>query len=159
MSGDGIAPYRFVVPRDWCDYNRHLNDGYFLVAFSTAADVVLEAVGLGAGYRACGEFSAYTVDAHVRYRKEGKAGDALAIEQEILDYDARRLLVAQEMKRGAELLAACECLYVHVDTRGPKAAPFPPEIFRRIAALKAACDARAGISPAPVPGALLQARR
>jgi acyl-CoA thioesterase FadM len=125
--------YAFVVPPQWCDYNRHFSDGYYLVAFSTAADVVLEAVGLGAQYRARGDLSAYTVEAHVHYLQEAKAGDALWVAQAVCAHDAKRLRVYQEMRRGDALLATCECLYLHVDTRVPKVVPFPPEVSERIA--------------------------
>lgn len=133
-----LAPYRFVVPTDWCDYNRHFSDGYYLVAFSNASDAVLDAVGLGAAYRARGAFSAYTVEARLRYLREGKAGDELAITQLVRDSDTKRMWVYQEMRRGDELLATCECTHLHVDVRVPKAAPFPPEILELIARFRAA---------------------
>jgi len=155
MSQALVAPsYGFTVPPSWCDYNRHFSDGYYLVAFSTAADLALEAAGLGPSYRAKGDFSAYTVEAQVRYLREAKAGDALLVEQAVLDYDPKRLLLLQHMKRDSSLLATCECLYLHVDTRLPKAAPFPAEVLGRIARLQA-CGPAAGEAP----GARIRARR
>jgi acyl-CoA thioester hydrolase len=142
-SAMSVAPYRFVVPDAWCDYNRHFSDGCFLLAFSTAADGVLQAAGLGAPYRARSGCSVYTVEAAVRYHREGKAGDALEIRQGVRAHDDKRLWAWQEMFRGEDLLAGCECLYLHVDATGPKVVPFPAEVVARIAALEAAAPAPA----------------
>jgi acyl-CoA thioesterase FadM len=129
-----LAPYHLVVPPQWCDYNEHFSDGYYLVAFSNAAEVALEAVGLGAAYRAQGDYSAYTVEAQVRYLREAKAGDALVIHHAVQGIDAKRLVLRHAMHRGTTLLATCRFVYVHVDTRVPRSAPFPEAIQARIAA-------------------------
>jgi acyl-CoA thioester hydrolase len=128
-----LPPYAFVVPPAWCDYNEHFSDGYYLVAFSTAAENALEALGLGARYRALGQFSAYTVEAQVRYLREGKAGDALTISQAVQAHDAKRFWLRQHMHRGETPLATCTFVYLHVDTTVPKAAPFPAAVLERIA--------------------------
>ncbi len=132
-----LAPFTFVVPAAWCDYNEHFSDGYYLVAFSNAAETALEAVGLGAQYRARGHFSAYTVESQVRYLREAKAGQTLTIVQAVDDFDAKRLWLRQQMFHGAELLATGTFIYLHVDTRVPRAAPFPPAIAQRLQLLKA----------------------
>jgi acyl-CoA thioesterase FadM len=129
-----FAPYAFTVPAIWCDYNEHFSDGYYLVAFSTAAEVALAALGLGARYRALGHFSAYTVESTVRYLREGKAGDSLVIQQRVQAHDAKRIWLRQEMFRGATQLASCTFVYLHVDTAVPRAAPFPPAVLERLAA-------------------------
>jgi acyl-CoA thioester hydrolase len=129
-----LPPYSFVVPPAWCDYNEHFSDGYYLVAFSTAAEHALEAVGLGARYRAQGHFSAYTVESQVRYLREGKAGDTLTIRHAVQNHDARRFWLRQQMHRGETLLATCTFVYLHVDTSVPRAAPFPDAVLERLAA-------------------------
>ncbi len=139
MSADegALPPYSFVLPAQWCDYNEHFSDGYYLVAFSAAADIVLDAVGLGARYRAQGHFSAYTVESQVRYLREAKAGQALTITHALGDFDDKRLWLQHEMHRGDTLLATCTFVYLHVDTSVPKAAPFPAAILERMRAIKA----------------------
>lgn len=130
-----LPPFTVVVPDAWCDYNRHFSDGYYAVAFSGAADVVLDAAGLGARYRAAGHHSAYTIEAHIHYLREGKAGDRLVIRNAVQRFDAKRLWMRHEMSRGETLLATCEFLYLHVDVRVPRAAPFPPAVLERLRAL------------------------
>lgn len=153
-SQPALPPYRFAVPAHWCDYNHHFNDGYYLVAFSVAADIVLEAVGLGPRYRSEGHFSAYTVEAHIRYLREAKLGDELTITHAVQRFDAKRLWLYHKMCRADTVLATCEFVSLHVDARVPKAAPFPPPVLERIARLKqiaggeaapsAACEKPAG---------------
>ena len=130
----GLVSYEFVLQPAWCDYNEHFSDGYYLVAFSAAADLALDALGLGARYAAQGNFSVYTVESQVRYLREAKAGDALQIRQWLLKHDAKRIWLQQEMLRGDTVVANCNFVYLHVDTIMPRAAPFPPAIAQRIAA-------------------------
>lgn len=134
MTAPGLPARRFVVPAAWCDYNEHFSDGYFLVAFSNASEDALDALGLGARYRAQGHFSAYTVESQVRYLREGKAGDELTITQSVQAHDARRLWLHQKMLRGDTLLATCVFVHLHVDTSVPRAAPFPATVLERLAA-------------------------
>jgi len=129
----GLEPYEFVLQPAWCDYNEHFSDGYYLVAFSMAAERALDALGLGARYRAQGHFSVYTVESQVRYLREAKAGDALLIRQWLLKHDLKRLWLQQEMLRGHTLVASCTFVYLHVDTSIPRAAPFPTAILHRMA--------------------------
>ena len=144
MSGTtgALAPYRFVLPAAWCDYNEHFSDGYYLVAFSSAAEIALDAVGLGAHYRAQGHFSAYTVESQVRYLREAKAGQTLTIRHALGDFDAKRLWLHHEMFRDDTLLATCTFVYLHVDTSVPRAAPFPAAVVERMRALKAQAQAK-----------------
>jgi acyl-CoA thioesterase FadM len=152
MSAPELPPFEFVVPPAWCDYNRHFSDGYYLVAFSNASENALEALGLGARYRAQGHFSAYTVESQVRYLREGKAGDALTITHTVQAHDARRFWLHQRMLRGDTLLATCVFVYLHVDTTVPRAAPFPPAVLERLAAHTVAGAAPPGTMPAaPAP--------
>lgn len=146
-----LAPYAFVVPADWCDYNQHFSDGHYLVAFSAASERALEAVGLGAGYRAQGHFSAYTVESRVRYLREAKAGQTLQIVQRVVRHDAKRMWLEQEMRRDAERVATCEVVYLHVDTSVPRAAPFPPAVLAAISARCAADTGAAACAGEPAP--------
>jgi acyl-CoA thioesterase FadM len=149
VAASPLPPVHLVVPPQWCDYNAHFSDGYYLVAFSNAAETALEAVGLGAAYRAQGDYSAYTVEAQVRYLREAKAGDALVIRHAVEAVDDKRLRLHHEMHRGSTLLATCRFVYVHVDTRGPRSAPFPAAIRARIAAVSAAGDTSLPAAGAP----------
>ena len=131
-----IDNYTFDVPADWCDYNQHFSDGYYLLPFSTTLDIVLDAAGLGASYRNAGDYSTYTVESRIRYLREAKADDKLTIFSTIKDGDTKRLFTYHEMKRGDELIATCDFVCLHVDVRIPKTAPVPQTVYDTIQKLK-----------------------
>lgn len=125
-----IPTHEFCVPKDWCDYNEHFSDCYYLIPFSVGLDHVLDWAGLGARYR--GDYSTYTVESGIRYLHEAKEGDRLTVTSAIADCDAKRLFTKHAMKRGGQLIATCHFVCLHVDVRIPKAAPFPLEIANRL---------------------------
>ncbi len=135
MSPDmgDLPEHVFVVPQAWCDYNRHFSDGYYLVAFSSAADTALDAIGLGAAYRAQGDFSAYSVEAHLRYLREAMAGETLAVRHVVRLVNGKCFRLQQEMRRDDTVVATCEFVYLHVDTRVPRAAELPDQVRAAIA--------------------------
>ena len=46
-----IRCWRATVPTDWIDYNNHLTEGYYGVAFGYSGDMLLEELGFDATYR------------------------------------------------------------------------------------------------------------
>ncbi len=135
MDNDtGMKNHHFSVPAAWCDYNEHFSDCFYLIPFSAGLDHVLDGVGLGQQYR--GDFSTYTVESHIRYLREAKENDQLTVVSTIRDADSKRLFTRHEMLRGAEIIATCEFVCLHVDVRIPKSTPFPDVIFSNIQRLK-----------------------
>jgi acyl-CoA thioesterase FadM len=127
------SPYVFSVPQAWCDYNNHFSDGYYMVAFGHATDAFFRHVGLGHAYRKTSrDYSTYTVEAHVRYLKEARAGDILQIHHYVRDITPKRLCLLHEMRMEEALIATVEFTFVHVDVRVPKSTPFPPDILARL---------------------------
>ena len=126
--------HHFSVPSEWCDYNEHFSDCYYLIPFSRGLDIVLDSVGLGPNYR--GACSTYTVESHIRYLREAKEGDQLTVVSIIRDGDIKRLFTSHTMRRGDEIIATCEFVCLHVDVRIPKSTPFPDSIICNIQRLK-----------------------
>lgn len=124
----------------WLDYNGHLRDAYYLLLFSLATDALMEHIGLDAPQRAHSERTIYTLEAHVRYLREVRGEALLSVHTQVVAHDAKRLHVVQWMREnGAEAESACcEQMLLHVDTRGPRAAPFGPTVWQRVQALAAA---------------------
>ncbi len=144
MNADAsLAPYRDSVRAEWVDYNGHLRDAYYLLVFSFAADALIAHIGLDDAARRARRRSIYTLEAHLNYLHEVRAGTPLRVETRVVGHDAKRLHVYFEMfaDGAVELVAACEQMLLHVDTDGPKAAPFDPDVAARVRALGDA-DAR-----------------
>ncbi|QGZ64174.1 thioesterase family protein [Paraburkholderia acidisoli] len=140
--------YRDTVRADWVDYNGHLRDAYYMLIYSFATDALLDAIGLDAAAREARGRSMYTLEAHLNYLREVKAGARLRVEMRVLEHDAKRVRVYLEMYAegdvavdGAAPVAASEQLLLHVDRAGPRAAPFDADVLARVAALREASSA------------------
>lgn len=148
MSGL-LALHRESVPAAWVDYNGHLNDGFYMVIFSHATDALMDHLGLDASRRRRNRISLFTLEAHINYQREVKEGALARVKTRILGHDAKRLhifhwLHADDSESPDEAAATNEQILLHVDMRGPKAAPFPQDILARIAAI---AEGQAGSPP------------
>lgn len=141
MTRDAPLPiYRDSVRPEWVDYNGHLRDAYYLLIFSFATDALLDYIGLDAAVRKARRRSVYTLEAHLNYLHETKEGAQVRIEARLIAHDEKRLHLYLEMFADAapEPVAACEQMLLHVDTRGPRAIAFDPDVGARVEALGAA---------------------
>ena len=77
MTEKPLTIWKTVIPENWIDYNSHMTEGYYGVAFADASDEFLIHVGFDANYRStCGTF--YTVEAQIRFLEELKEGSSAA---------------------------------------------------------------------------------
>lgn len=129
-----MVPYACDVSPDWTDYNGHMNDACYGIVFSRAIDVLIDAVGLDAAYRAKTKGTIYTVEDHRWYLNEVKEGDALRVETHVLDADAKRLHIWQSLLHGDLQVAACETMLLHISQAGdtPKTAPMPDTALAKV---------------------------
>jgi len=123
------------VQSAWLDHYGHLNEAYYLVAFSNATWPVQEHFGIGKDYFDRTGGALYTVETHLRYLNEVRAPATLNIESMIFGVDAKRLWLAHVMKVNDLECATFECVLLHVDTKAGRTAPMPIEVW---AALKEA---------------------
>jgi acyl-CoA thioester hydrolase len=128
-----------VLP-EWIDYNGHVMDGYYLVAFSDATEAVLAALGFGPEYRDTTGRTIYTVEAHLTYRREVSLETKLSFATQVLDVDAKRIHVVHDMLDAdtGERLATAEEMFIHVDQASGKVEPMPAEQAARVAEMAAA---------------------
>ncbi|MBB4002262.1 MAG: thioesterase family protein [Aurantimonas endophytica] len=137
------APFRsdlMALEPEWIDYNGHLNLAYYHVLFDRGIDGLFDAVGLGEAYRASRGMTTYSVETHVCYLREVPPGSLVRVTAQIVGLDAKRLHVFQEMfHEDGWRAATLEGLSLSIDQRGdrPRAAPFPDDVYQRIAAMAA----------------------
>ncbi|SIS72737.1 thioesterase family protein [Neptunomonas antarctica] len=126
------------VPENYCDYNGHLNEGYYLVMLSHATDTVLDVAGLDQEGRDAHKFSAFTVQNNLRYLKEVRQGQKVVAHSQLLSSDKKRLRIWHELRNeeGTETLAAIECLLVGVDMQTRHSAAWPEQIRQTIQSLQ-----------------------
>lgn len=130
-----IPPTAVAIEDSWIDYNGHLSEGYFVLAFSRAIDDMLDHVGLGEVYRSATNCALFTVEAHIRYRNQVRAGTTVDIRNRIYAVDAKRLRSVHEMYVGDTLCATEEVTGLHVDRTVNKVIAFPSELRATLAAL------------------------
>jgi carnitine 3-dehydrogenase len=137
--------HRTTVPPDWVDYNGHMSESCYLLAFGDSADAFFRFVGVDEDYRAGGH-SLFTVQTHLHHRSEASLGDPLRLSLRVLDHDDRRLHLYHEMHvadagadgRRDRLVAAAEQLLVHVDIAAGRSAPMPPDLLDHVSAVRLA---------------------
>lgn len=159
LAGGG-APARMletVVRPEWIDYNGHMTDSRYLQVFGDATDALFRWAGVDAGYRKSGR-AMYTLESHVTHVAEAKALEPLYVTTQMLELDAKRVRIHHSLhrRRDEALIATARQLYVHVDTRAGRAAPFEPAVHARLervriahAGLPAPADRASATAPSP----------
>jgi acyl-CoA thioester hydrolase len=129
-----ITSWQGVVEHAWVDYNGHMNDAYYMVAFSYATDGLMALVGLDAAGRAATGHTMYTLEIHLNYVQEVHEGVAIEVRTQILGVDAKRVHLFHTLHRQDDgvLLATNEQMLANIDASnaetGPKTAPFSPVV-------------------------------
>lgn len=125
------------VPQDWVDYNNHMNEAYYLRAFSDAADQMLDWAGMDAESVAAGA-SIFTVETHIRHLGEVNIGDAIRVTTRVVEGGGKKLHLWHEMSVGDVLCATGEQLLLHMDLNARRSAAPPEKVAAWLAAAKAA---------------------
>ncbi len=140
------APFRsgaLTVLPEWIDFNGHLNMAYYSVLMDQCADQAYPLLGFGPDYRDRTGCTTYVAEFHICYLRELHEGDRVYCTFQLLDYDAKRFHLYQELWHEDGWRAATgEALTLHVDQTGPHVAAMPEEIQSRLAAMK---EAHAGL--------------
>jgi carnitine 3-dehydrogenase len=142
VQGEPMRVGERIVPTEWVDYNGHTNDSRYLQLSSEGVDAFLRFIGVDEAYLASGR-SYYTVESHVRYLAQSRAGDHVSVDLLLLDHDEKRLHVFTSVRRrddsGAEVeVATAEHMLLHVDTVAERAAPAEPPVLEVLASVAAA---------------------
>jgi carnitine 3-dehydrogenase len=135
------------VPTDWVDYNGHMNDSRYMQLSSEAGDKFLRLIGLDQAYLESGH-SVFTVESHVNYLAQAKAGDHLYVTVQLLSHDDKRLRLFTAMRRSDDdsLVATAEHMMLHVDTATDKVSPAGADMLSKLADIAAHHD----LLPSPV---------
>jgi acyl-CoA thioester hydrolase len=135
VNPSGLSTGGRVVPPEWIDYNGHMMDAYYFMAFTEATEAFLDHVGLGAAYRSRTGSGIYTAESHLCFLSSVTSGATLAYHTQLLGQDAKRLHVFHRMIRAGSVAATCELMFLHVSNG--RVAPMPPEPAAAVAAVAA----------------------
>jgi len=117
------------VPQEWIDYNGHMMDAYYFMAFTEATEAFLDHVGLGAAYRARTGSGIYTVESHLCFLSSVTSGATLAYRTQLLGHDEKRMHVFHQMTSAGNL-AASETTSTWFNLRGLRR--IPPSIVTKL---------------------------
>ena len=136
-SIDLSAPIRTLersVPPDWVDYNGHTNDSRYMELSSQGGDRFLRLIGLDLEYLESGR-SYFTVESHVNYVAQSRAGDQVYVTVQLLSHDPKRLHIftTMNLRDDDSTIATAEHMMLHVDSHAGKASPASDEILRKLA--------------------------
>lgn len=129
---DPLLTLRRTIPVDWTDYNGHMNEGRYGQLWSDAGDTILVGIGMGPESPATGA-SWFTVDNHIRYLAECRAGEVCDVRTTILMAEGKKLRMHHEMWVGDRLSATCTQLLLHVDMTTRRSAPPAPDVAEKMA--------------------------
>ena len=134
-----VSSIMWIEPQ-WIDYNGHLNVAYYNVLFDRAVDEAYELIGLGPDYLKQHGHSTMVVEMHVRYLREVHETDPLRVSVQLLDYDAKRFHLFEQLLHATEnwVSATCETMILHVDMAAKKVSPFPESVMRLLERMKVA---------------------
>ena len=133
MSPGGLATGGRSVPPDWIDYNGHMMDAYYFLAFTEATEAFLNHVGLGGAYRARTGGGIYTAESHLCFISGVMEGAVLEYRTQLLGHDEKRMDVFHRMISAGRLAATCELMFLHVSDG--RVRPMPSEPAAAVAAL------------------------
>ena len=120
---ESLQLWRRVVPAEWIDYNGHLTEGYYGVAFAEASDELLIYLGFEANYRdEHGTF--YTIETRVRFLMEVQEGAEIATASFLLGADSKSLHVHHDLlvNQNPSPVATQEVMMLHV-SQNPSGQP------------------------------------
>ncbi len=131
-----LALYETPVEPDWVDYNDHMTESAFLLAFGWASDKLFRYVGIDENYRASGH-TFFTVETHINYLQEAALGDPLRFTTQVLGVDTKRLHIFHAMYHAdtGDLLCTTEQMLLHVDNNEGRTTPILPAPAAALAAI------------------------
>jgi carnitine 3-dehydrogenase len=120
----------------WLDYNGHMTDAAYLIAFGDGLAAFFRYIGDDEAYRATGN-TFFTAETHINYYKEMKLGETFSIETEVLGCDEKRMHLFHRMYHGKtkELVATNEIMQLHVNQKAGKVVPMRSDLYDALSAV------------------------
>ena len=105
---NGFEQRGTVLP-EWIDYNGHMNVAYYLVAFDSGLDFFVDTLKYDAEARKRTQMTTMTLEGHIQYMGELMEGQSYRLQNQLYDYDSKRMHIVQTMyginEDGSEFLS------------------------------------------------------
>lgn len=126
--------YRGVVTAWHCDHMGHLNIAHYVSRFDEAHWPFFAELGLTPGWLRQHRRGMAAVDQHIRYRREVRAGDVVAIRSRLVAVQAKTMTSHHELFDDVTgdvcAVETITCAFLDLDAR--KAVSFPSELVERM---------------------------
>ena len=125
--------YRDQVKPAWLDYNGHMNEGYYGLAFGFAIDTMFIDLGLERYHKETG-LTFYSAETHIMYLQELVENDPIHFTAQIVGIDQKRLQFFYRMIHSEKgyVAATSETMHLHYDQRIGKVVPMQGEIYTEL---------------------------
>ena len=153
-----FSEHREAVDPATCDYNGHMNVGYYLLAFENAARAFFRYVGLSQAYRERTNHALFVSETHLTFEREVRAGERLRFSTQLLGATDKAIDVLHFMVHDDDgrLAATNEVMYLHVDLESRRIVAFPADAQEQLRRIEAA---HARLPRPPQAGRRIELRR
>ncbi|MEM8788287.1 MAG: thioesterase family protein [Pseudomonadota bacterium] len=141
---DGPYPAPLKLPGgrvrpEWIDYNDHMNVAFYVVAFDTAVDWMLEnLLGIGESHVKRAHQGPYALQSSIHYLDEMLQNELFDFRALMVDADTKRMhFILEMLKADGRVTATYEQLIVNVDLTTRRSAPYPDWAQARLARMVA----------------------
>ncbi|MEM1346302.1 MAG: thioesterase family protein, partial [Pseudomonadota bacterium] len=115
-----------------------LNESRYAQLFSDAADATMGLIGADAAYVARG-LSYFTVECHIRYLEEARAGDSLVVTTQVLAGEGKKMHLYHHLHHSdGRLLSTGEQMLLHVNLETRSTCTPEPSVAARLSEIAAA---------------------
>jgi acyl-CoA thioester hydrolase len=122
--------FKLPVKSEWIDYNKHMQDAYYGLAFSYAVDHFQDCVGFDERYRTQSGCTIYVLEDHKFYLNEVKLGTELLIKTSLVATDKKKFILHSQMSVQNTVVATAEMLQAHINTKPkPRVTEMPTDIY------------------------------
>ena len=114
-----------TIPTEWLDYNGHMNDATYAIAFTHAVDAFMRHIGMDSNYRSTHKQTIFTLESHTRFLREVFVGEHLSTDLQLMDHDEKRAHVFMRLIDQSDVTrATSEQMLMVIDTNTRRAGRF-----------------------------------
>ncbi len=134
-DASGLVSCEVAIPADWLGRDDLLAPAFYTAAFDLGIDALKQVLGIDETYRREQHRSTVALEAHLRILRPVPRGSTVTLSARIVDCDAKRMHVAQEMTLHGVIAALRESMTISFDLAARRSCPFGAEVAGRLTAL------------------------
>lgn len=133
--GAGLVSCEVAIPAGWLGRGYTLAPAFYTAAFDLGIDALKQVLGIDETYRRAQGRSTVALEAHLRFLLPVPGNSTVALSARVVDCDAKRIHVAQEMALEGRVAAVRESMTISFDLAARRSCAFGEEVAARIKSL------------------------